>query len=311
MRRIGDSDLEVTPLALGANVFSWTADDEASHRILDAFTQAGGNLIDTSDSYGRAPGGGRGEGSERIIGEWLAATGRRDDVTIVTKVSRHPELTGLAPETVARAAAGSLARLGTDHIDLYFAHFDDESVPLAETFGAFDALITQGAIRYWGLSNYTPQRVQEVLEVVRENGLRPPVCLQPQYNLVERQEYESGYAPIAEREGFGVLPYFALASGFLTGKYDRGADVSAAQRGPMVEKYFTDKGFAVVETLREVAAAHSSSPATVALAWLLSRPGVSAPIASASRPEQVPPLLESVSLELAGDELDALDRASA
>ena len=309
---IGTSDLQIgVPLALGANPFGWTADEPTAHAVLDAFTAGGGTLIDTADSYGRQPDGSRGEASERMIGSWLARTGRRDDVLIVTKVSRHPRLQGLAPPTIARAAAGSLQRLGTDRIDLYFAHFDDADTPLAETFAAFDALITQGAIRHYGLSNYTPERIVEAFQVIRDNGLREPVCLQPEYSLMARGGYESGYAPIAEREGLGVLVYFALASGFLTGKYGRDADVTGLPRGGMVRDHLNDRGFAVVDALREVAAAHGAEPASVALAWLLAQPAVTAPIASASRPEQVDALLAGTAVELTDEELALLTKVSA
>ena len=312
LTRIGNSDLEIAaPLALGANPFGWTADEPAAHAVLDAFTAGGGTLIDTSDSYGRMPDGSRGGGSEIIIGSWLARTGRRDDVTIVTKVSQHPDLRGLAPETVARAAQASLDRLGTDRIDLYFAHYDDEDTPLAETFAAFDALISQGAIRYYGLSNYTPKRIEEVFDVVRENGFREPVCLQPEYSLVAREGYESGYSPLARHEHLGVLAYFALAAGFLTGKYDRGADVSDLPRGAIVAKYLNDRGFAVVDAVREIAARHGAQPASVALAWLLAQPTVTAPIASASRPEQVEGLLAGATLDLGDDDLAQLSEVSA
>lgn len=308
---LGLSDLEVpVPLALGANPFGWTADEPVSHAVLDAFVAGGGTLIDTSDSYGRRPGGERGEESERIIGSWLARTGRRDDVTLVTKVSRHPDLQGLAPETVARAAQGSLARLGTDRIDLYLAHYDDPDTPLADTLSTFDALITQGAIRYYGLSNYTPDRVHKVFDQAREHGLREPVCLQPEYNLLAREGYEQGYAPVARHEHLGVMAYFALAAGFLTGKYDRGTDLSDLPRGSLLQKYLNDRSFAVVDLLREIAAGHGVQPGSVALAWLLAQPTVSVPVASASRPEQVESLLAGAGLQLGDDELARLGEVS-
>lgn len=308
---LGMSDLEIAvPLALGANPFGWTADEPTSHAVLDAFIAGGGTLIDTSDSYGRRPDGLKGEESERIIGSWLAATGGRDDVLIVTKVSRHPDLQGLAPQTIARAVQGSLERLGTDRIDLYFAHYDDEDTPLAETLGVFDALITQGTIRYYGLSNYTPQRVHQVFDVVREHGFREPVCLQPEYSLMARHDYESGYAPLARHEHLGVMAYFALAAGFLTGKYDRDTDTTDLPRAALVQNYRDEPGFAVVDALREIAAGHGVQPASVALAWLLAQPTVTVPIASASRPEHVPGLLEGAGLELTDDEVAQLTKVS-
>ncbi|MFI7588361.1 aldo/keto reductase [Spongisporangium articulatum] len=303
---LGNSDLSAdSPLALGCNPFGWTADEATTHRVLDAFTAGGGTLLDTSDSYGRQPDGTKGGASESFIGSWLARTGRRDDVTLITKVSRHPEFTGLAPATITGAVEASLRRLGTDRIDLYFAHFDDPSVPLADTLAAFDALIDTGKVRYYGLSNYTPERIEEAFVAARQNGLREPVCLQPEYNLLEREPFESGYAPLAERENLGTLVYFALASGFLTGKYPRGTE-PAGDRAAMVGKYFDERGFAMVDTLREVASAHGTQPGTVALAWLLSRAAVSAPIASARTPEQVPGLLEATTLKLSDDELATL-----
>ena len=305
------TDLEVASLALGGNVFGWTADEQTSFGILDAFTAGGGNLIDTSDSYMASAPGNHGGESETIIGSWLARSGRRDDVVIATKVSRHPDFRGLAPQTVARAARASLQRLGTDRIDLYFAHYDDDAVPLADTLAAFDTLVAEGLVRYYGLSNYSPERIEEAFAVARTNGLRLPVSLQPLYSLVERKAFETGYAPLAEREKLSVFPYFTLASGFLTGKYDRNTDVSGRARGGMVQKYFTEKGFHILDVLREVASAHSVRPSSVALAWLNARPAVTAPIASASRLEQVPDLLAALTLELTEAEIEALAEASA
>jgi aryl-alcohol dehydrogenase (NADP+) len=301
-----------TPLALGGNVFGWTADEMTSFQILDEFTGGGGDLIDTSDSYSAgAPGkpGNKGGESETIIGRWLEQTRTRDDVVIVTKVSRHPEFRGLGADTVRAAAQASLRRLRTDRIDLYFAHFDDPDVPLADTLGAFDQLITDGTILNYGLSNYTPERLEEALRIVQGNGLKPPVALQPQYNLLEREPFESRYAPIAARENLAVLTYWSLASGFLSGKYTRESDLTGA-RGKSASKYFTDRGFAVVAALRQVAHETGAPVPSVALAWLAAQPSVSAPIASASTPDQVGPLLLATQLQLTPEQMAMLTTVS-
>lgn len=297
------------PLVLGGNVFGWTADERTSHEVLDAFVGAGGSLVDTADGYSAWVPGNSGGDSETIIGRWFAASGRRDDVALATKVSQHPEFRGLAGANVAAAARASLQRLQTDRIDLYYAHFDDESVPLAETAAAFSALVDEGLVRTIGVSNYTPERVAEWFTIAEQEGLHRPVALQPRYNLVER-DYEEAYRPLAERLGLEVFPYYGLASGFLTGKYRDGATVDSA-RAQGASRYLDDRGRRVLAALDEVAAAHRTPVAAVALAWLRQQPTVTAPIASARTVEQVDDLVASATVTLASDELAALDAASA
>jgi aryl-alcohol dehydrogenase-like predicted oxidoreductase len=311
MTRLGSSDLDVVPLALGGNVFGWTADESTSHDVLDAYVAGGGNFIDTADGYSAWVPGNTGGDSERVIGSWLAKSGRRDEVTIATKVSQHPDFTGLAGANVAAAARASLERLGTDRIDLYWAHFDDTSVPLEETVAAFDQLVREGLVRYTAVSNYSADRIREWVRIAAENGFAAPVALQPHYNLVAREPYESTLAPVAREAGLGVVPYFSLASGFLTGKYRTKDDVAAADRARLVGPYFSDAGLAVVDEVAAVASAHSVELATVALAWLRSKPEVVAPIASARTVEQLPALLASATLELSADEVARLDAVSA
>ena len=310
MTRIGHSDLDVFPLALGANTFGWTSDEAASHDIIDAFLGAGGSLIDTADSYSAfAPGNSGGE-SETVIGNWFARTGRRDDVVLATKVSRHPDFLGLSASNIAAAADASLARLQSDHIDLYYAHFDDENTPLEETVAAFDALVKAGKVRYVGISNYSPDRAQAWLDIADREGFDKPVALQPHYNLVHRQSYEPALQELATEHHLGVFPYFALASGFLTGKYRTKDDLGDSMRGKMASGYLSDSGLAVVDALAEIADAHDTAIPTVALAWLLTRPGIVAPIASASRIGQLPSLTEAPGLSLTDDEVARLTKAS-
>jgi aryl-alcohol dehydrogenase-like predicted oxidoreductase len=306
---IGRSDLRVLPLALGGNVFGWTADRDASFALLDAFTDGGGNLVDTADGYSHWVPGHTGGESETLIGEWIARTGRHDDLVIATKVSTHPQFSGLAPENVRAGADASLARLGTDVIDVYYAHFDDETVPLEDTVAAFSGLVDAGKIRTIALSNYTAERIDEWMDVTAANGFHAPVALQPHYNLVER-EFEGALRERAERYELGVFPYFGLAKGFLTGKYRGGASVDSPRAGGAAE-YLNPRGDAVIEALDVVAAAHGVSLATVALAWLREQPTVVAPIASASRLDQLPDLLASATLELTPAEIASLSASSA
>uniref|UniRef100_A0A942SYS7 Aldo/keto reductase n=1 Tax=Neobacillus citreus TaxID=2833578 RepID=A0A942SYS7_9BACI len=311
MPRIGTSDLTVFPLALGGNVFGWTADERTSHQVLDAYSGAGGDFIDTADVYSAWAPGNEGGESERVIGSWLAASGKRDDVVIATKVSQHPRFSGLSANTVAAAARASLERLGTDRIDLYYAHFDDEQTPLEETVRAFDQLVREGLVRYTAISNYSGARAAEWIRIAKENDLALPVAIQPHYNLVTREPYESDIAPLAATEGLGVVPYFSLAAGFLTGKYRTKEDFAGKDREGQVAGYFTDAGLAVVDALSTIAEAHDSEIATVALAWLQAQPDVVAPIASARNTEQLPALLASADLELSADELQTLTDVSA
>ncbi|MET3468189.1 MULTISPECIES: aldo/keto reductase [Microbacterium] len=310
MSTIGNSDLSVFPLALGGNVFGWTADRDASFAILDAFVEGGGNFVDTADSYSAwAPGHSGGE-SETIIGEWLAARSR-PEVVVATKVSQHPDFRGLSASNVRAAAEASLKRLGVDAIDLYYAHFDDEETPLEETVGAFGQLVADGLVRHIAVSNYTAERIEEWLRIADETGVARPVAIQPHYNLVHRNEVEDTIVPIAERENLSLVPYFALAKGFLTGKY-RSTDASGhdTPRAEGAAVYATPQGLQIIETLERIGAAHDVSIASAALAWLRSQPTVVAPIASASRLEQVQGLLDGGRVELTADEIAELTRVS-
>ncbi|MDN4483124.1 aldo/keto reductase [Demequina lignilytica] len=306
---LGTLDLSGAPLALGGNVFGWTADREASFAILDGFVAAGGRMIDTADAYSAwAPGNSGGE-SETVIGEWLAAGRSRDDVLVATKVSQHPEFAGLAAANVAAAARASLARLGTDRLDLYYAHFDDASTPLEETVAAFSTLVDQGLVREIGISNHSAARIDEWMAIAEREGLHRPVALQPHYNLMER-DFETELRAAVERHGLGVLPYWALAKGFLTGKYRDGVEVDSQRAGQAAE-YLDDRGRAVLAALDAAADAHGVPVATVALAWLRSQPAVVAPIASARTVGQLDPLIAALTLELTEDEVQALTDASA
>ena len=292
-------------------MFGWSLDEERSFAVLDAYFQAGGNFIDTADSYGRNGPGGAGA-SERIIGRWIASRGNRDELVIATKVGMAPERQGLSRETIRGGIEDSLERLGIDTVDLYYAHRDDPDTPLQETLAEFGSLIAEGKIRHAGASNYSAARLQEALEVGQENGMASYVALQPHYNLVERGEYEGELAELCERNGLACLPYFGLARGFLTGKYRRGgAEVDSPRAAGIRELYFNERGFAVVDALEEIAGAHDSTLAAVALAWLLAQPTVLAPIASATSTQQLGELLPSVELELSEEELARLDSVSA
>jgi len=292
-------------------VFGWTIDEQRSFAVLDAYVQAGGNFIDTADSYGRRGAGGAGE-SERIIGRWIAARGNRERLVIATKVGMSPELRGLSRETIRRGIDGSLRRLGIDHVDLYYAHRDDQATPLQETLGAFGELLEDGKVRYAGASNYTAERLEQALRVGRGDGMASYVALQPQYNLMERREYEGELAGVCERHGLACVPYFALARGFLTGKYHRGGpQVDSPRAASVREDYFNERGFAVLDALEQVAAGHRAPVAAVALAWLLAQPTVIAPIASATSPEQLAQLVACAELELSPAELERLSTAGA
>ncbi|MBN9613819.1 MAG: aldo/keto reductase [Actinobacteria bacterium] len=311
---IGSSDLEISPLALGGNVFGWTADRDASFAVLDAFIAGGGDFVDTADGYSHWVPGHTGGESETIIGAWMADRAARDRVTIATKVSTHPGFSGLAAENVRAAADASLQRLGTDRIDLYYAHFDDEQTPLEETVAAFSGLVDAGKIRAIGVSNYTADRVEEWFRIARAGGYHLPVALQPHYNLLERDFETNGLRAAAEREGLAVFPYFSLAKGFLAGKYRDAGAATAEGASPRAEgamSYFDDRGRAVLGALDEIAAAHAVDVASVSLAWLRQQPTVAAPLASARTTAQLTALLASMELELSADELAALATASA
>lgn len=310
MTRIGTSDLSVFPLSLGGNVFGWTADRDTSFAVLDAFVAGGGDFVDTADGYSAWVPGNSGGESETIIGEWLASR-KPQDVVVATKVSQHPDFMGLAGENVRKAAEASLARLGVDSIDLYYAHFDDESVPLEETVAAFGQLVTDGLVRNVAVSNYTAARIREWIEIADRIGTARPVAVQPHYNLVHRNTVEETIIPVAEEFDLGLVPYYSLASGFLTGKY-RSTD-AAGQDSPRAQgaaKYATDAGLRIIDALEEIGDAHGASIAATSLAWLRAQPTVVAPIASARTVQQVPDLLAGARLELSTDEVQHLSRVS-
>jgi aryl-alcohol dehydrogenase-like predicted oxidoreductase len=307
---LGNSDLSVYPFGLGGNTFGTRTDQRESERVLDAFVANGGNLIDTADMYSYwAPGASGGE-SEETIGKWMSDRGVRDQVVIVTKVGGMPSRMGLARENVEAALDDSLRRLQTDYVDLYFAHYDDESLPVEDYARTFDKFVRDGKVRFIGASNFSPARISEWLRIAEENDLAAPVALQPNYSLVSRQTYESQYAPLAESHKLGVMTYSSLASGFLSGKYRTAADLEGAPRGGAVEGYLNEDGLRVIEALGEVASSHGAAMSTVALAWLLAHPTVSAPLASATSPEQLDELMASTTLELTEAEIADLEVAS-
>jgi aryl-alcohol dehydrogenase-like predicted oxidoreductase len=307
---LGDTELDVFPLCLGGNVFGWTIDEERSFEVLDAYVRAGGNFIDTADTYGRHGSGGAGE-SERIIGRWMAARGNREQIVIATKVGMSTELHGLSADTIRRGAEASLERLGIDRIDLYYAHQDDPETPLEETLRAFQTLIDERHVRHVGASNYSAQRLSEALSLGEQEDLARYVVLQPHYNLMER-DYELDLAGVCERYGLACVPYFGLARGFLTGKYrPDGEQVNGPRASGVRANYLNARGFAMLEALDEIAAARSASVAAVALAWLLAQPTVAAPIASATSVEQLSQLLPSAAIELSAADVEQLSAASA
>ncbi len=310
MAKLRGIDAEIFPLVLGGNTFGWTSDESVSDQVLDAYTQAGGNLIDTADVYSAWASGHSGGESEIVLGRWLAKNGNRNKVLVATKVSQHPQYSGLSAKNIEAAADASLLRLGLDVIDLYYAHFDDSSTPLEETAAAFDKLVKEGKVRAIGLSNYTPDRIREWFSIARKEGLTLPVALEPQYNLVYRKDYENGLMQVAKDEDLAVFPYFSLASGFLTGKYRTMDDLKGKQREGMVKDFFTQEGLDVVAAMDGIAKAHGVELATVALAWLNHRPGIAAPIASARTPEQLPALLAAAHLELSDQDMQTLNQVS-
>ncbi len=307
VRTLGGSDLRTPRLVLGGNVFGWTATGEEAFAILDRFVAAGGTMIDTADVYSSWVPGHRGGESESLLGEWLRRRGKRDDVLIATKVGYDA---GLSAETIAAAAEASLKRLGT-HIDLYYAHKDDAGTPLAETLAAFDGLVKAGKVRWLGASNYGAARLAEALDLSERQGLARYEVLQPEYNLLVRDRFEGDLQQLCIDRGVGVLPYFGLAAGFLTGKYRSEADKAKSVRGTRMDAYMNDRGFRVLAALDEVAAEAGATPAQVALAWLAARPGITAPIASATSRAQLDELLGVLTLELSGEQLERLTDAGA
>jgi aryl-alcohol dehydrogenase-like predicted oxidoreductase len=300
---IPQTDLHVFPLCLGGNVFGWTADQEQSFEVLDAFVAKGGNFIDTADVYSEwAPGNSGGE-SETILGKWMAARGNRAEMIIATKVSMLSSRPGLSANNILAAVDESLSRLQTDYIDLYYAHKDDPSVPLEETLGAFDLLIKAGKVRYIGASQHSGARLAQALSVSEARGLAKYSVLQNEYNLMERSVFEADSAPALKANRMQALPFFSLARGFLSGKYQPGVDIDSV-RASGVEGYKTERGWAIVAAITKIAADHAVSPSAVSLAWLRSQPSVAAPIASARTVEQLAEIMQVV--ELSSAELELL-----
>jgi len=312
-RQLGRSGIQVPVLTFGGNVFGWTIDEKTSFSLLDALVEKGLYFIDTADVYSRWAPGNKGGESEVIIGNWLKKSGKRDKIVLATKVGMDlgDGKTGLAPAYIRQAVDASLARLQTDYIDLYQAHRDDADTPLQETLATFDALIKEGKVRAIGASNYSDDRLSEALKISAENGLARYETLQPEYNLYDRQGYESGLEPVAKEHGLGVINYYSLASGFLSGKYRSKADAAKSARGQgVVEKYLNDRGLKIVNALVQVAEAHHASPAQVALAWQIARPSITAPIVSATSLAQVDELAKAAVLRLKDDDLRLLSEVS-
>jgi aryl-alcohol dehydrogenase-like predicted oxidoreductase len=310
-RKLGHSGLTTPCLILGGNVFGWTADQLTSFSILDAFLAGGGRMVDTADVYSAWAPGNQGGESETIIGNWLAARGRREEVLIATKVGMEVGGgRGLSAQHIATAVEASLKRLRTDYIDLYFAHRDDPEVPLHETLAAFDRLVKSGKVRAIGASNYEASRLNEALEVSRSQGLASYSVLQPQYNLLERSSFEGPLQDLCVQHDIGAVPYYGLASGFLTGKYRKPSDLTSKARRGAVEKYLNDHGLGVLAALDQVAGEVQATPAQVALAWLAAQPGVTAPIASATSVQQVEEILGSLRVGFTAAQLAVLNKAS-
>ncbi|SFO17083.1 aldo/keto reductase [Sphingomonas sp. OK281] len=313
LRRLGSTDLKIAPLVLGGNVFGWTADRAASFAVLDAFVAGGGTMIDTADVYSAWVDGHRGGESESMIGEWLKASGKRDDVLIATKVGMLPGEGGekLAPARIAAAAEASLKRLGTDRIDLYYAHQDDDSQTQEAVLEAFGKLVDAGKVRVIGASNFHAARLKSAVEAAKTSDLPRYHVLQPEYNLVSRTKFEGELQDYCVTENIGVLPYYGLASGFLTGKYRTKDDLGQSVRGGRMGELLEGSGKAVLDAMDSVVEATGATHAQVALAWLIAQPGVTAPIASATSVKQVEDLLPAMTLELSKDQIDALTTAGA
>jgi len=312
-RPLGNSGLQVAPLALGGNVFGWTIDRNTSFAVLDAFVDHGFNLVDTANIYSTWVPRHQGGESETIIGQWLASTGKRDKIVLATKVGMEmgDGSKGLTKKNILKSVEDSLARLQTDHIDLYQSHKDDEATPLEETLSAYDTLLKQGKVRAIGASNYTATRLRQALDISAAQHLPAYVSLQPEYNLYDRAGFEAELEPLCLEKSLGVISYFSLASGFLTGKYRSEADLGKSARGSGIGKYLNDRGFRILAALDEVSAAHGVPLAAIALAWLIQRPAVTAPIASATSVAQMADLAKAAAVVLSVEDVARLDQASA
>jgi aryl-alcohol dehydrogenase-like predicted oxidoreductase len=308
---IGTLKLQVAPLAFGANVFGWTADERTSFSLLDACVEQGLNFVDTADSYSHWADGNQGGESETIIGKWFKQSGQRDKIVLATKVGMWKQRPGLSAANIEAAVNDSLRRLQTDYIDVYFSHLDDDKTPFEETLAAYQKLIKAGKVRMIGASNFSGERLAAALKVSKALGLPAYEVLQPEYNLYDRENYETDLEPVAQAHKLAVVTYFSLASGFLSGKYRSKADAAKAARSGLVDKYINERGLRIVDALVEVAKQHDATPATVALAWIIARPSVTAPIASATSVAQLESLAAATRLQLSAEDMKLLAKASA
>lgn len=310
-RRIKHTDIEIAPINFGGNVFGWTLDEQQSFAILDRFVDGGFNFIDTADTYAWWVNGVGGQ-SETIIGKWLKARNNRDKIVIATKVGSQTKEHGcdISRQHILKSVDESLQRLETDYIDLYYTHFDDEKTPVEETIEAYNEIVKAGKVRHIAASNVSPKRLDESFAVSDEKGFTKYVALQPHYNLLEREKFESEYAPIAEKYDLSVFPYWSLAAGFLTGKYRTEDDFAKHARGEGIKKYFNAKGLSVLGALDKIAEKHNTQQATIALAWLLANPLITAPIVSATSERQLQTIFDAPTIKLDKDDLDLLDSAS-
>ncbi|MBT0607357.1 aldo/keto reductase [Aequorivita echinoideorum] len=311
-RELGDSGLHVSPLTFGGNVFGWTVDKEQSFKLLDAFVDAGFNFVDTADTYSWWAHGNKGGESEAIIGKWFASRKNRDNIILSTKVgsqnNEHP--VDVSKKFILKSVEESLKRLKTDYIDLYQTHFDDEKTPVEETLSAYDQLIKEGKVRVIGTSNMSPERIRESLKVAEKEGLPKYQTLQPEYSLLEREGYEKKLRGIVEENNMGVLSYFSLASGFLTGKYRSKEDLDKSERGDSVKKYLDDRGKRILKQLDEISEKHNTTQATISLAWLMAQPTITAPIVSATSLKQMESIIDAPKLKLDKEDMELLDKAS-
>jgi aryl-alcohol dehydrogenase-like predicted oxidoreductase len=309
-RTIGNSDLRVAPLVFGGNVFGWTADERTSFSMLDAFVDHGLNFIDTADVYSAWVKGHEGGESEAIIGKWFRQSGKREKIVVATKVGMLSTRAGLSAANIEAAVDDSLRRLQTDYIDVYFSHLDDEKTPFEETLGAYQKLMKAGKLRVIGASNYTGARLEAALKVSKETGLPAYQVLQPEYNLYDREKYETDHEPVVTAHNVGVVTFYSLAMGFLSGKYRSKDDLGKSVRGGRIDKYLNERGMRILGALDEVAKRHGTASASVALAWIIARPSVTAPIASATSVEQLESLAAAARLQLAQEDIELLTQAS-
>ncbi len=311
-RKLGKTGMEIAPLVFGGNIFGWTVDQSRTFQLLDAFAAAGFNAVDTADVYSKWVPGHTGGESEKMLGEWMKRSGNRKNVIVATKVGMDmgDGKKGLSKSHILRSAEESLRRLQTDYIDLYQSHIDDPETPLEETLGAYAELIKQGKVRAIGASNHKAERLAAALETSRKTGLPAYQTLQPNYSLIERSEYENNLEPLCKKEGLGVINYFPLAGGFLTGKYRSESDVAGRARARNVTKYLNERGFKIVGALDDVARKYNATPARVSLAWLLARPSITASIVSATNLDQLNDLIKSLELKLDQDSIEFLNQAS-